>query len=131
MPPKKATLEMPVVETIDLVAEPPMKTKKVKKIKEVLDTVTEMPVVEAVVEKVKRVRKVKTPVPEELELNRNYGDVDCAQPVKATKKSNPWIDHIKQFSIDNGLTYNKSMIDPRLKESYVKSVGSKGKVSLN
>lgn len=130
MPPKKATLEMPVVETIDLVAEPLIKQKRVKKVKEVLDTVTEMPVVEAVVEKVKRVRKVKTPVPEELELNRNYEAVDYAQPVKATKKSNCWIDHIRSFALENGISYNKAMIDPRLKESYVKSTGSKGKVSL-
>ena len=76
------------------------------------------------------VNKVKTAVPVELELNRNYEAVDYAQPVKATKKSNPWIDHIKKFSVDNGLTYNKSMLDPRLKESYVKSTGTKGKVSL-
>ena len=32
-------------------------------------------------------RKVKTQVPEELELNRNYETVDYAQLVKATKKS--------------------------------------------
>ena len=123
---KSQMLEMPVT-VIDLVAEPPMKQKRVKKSKEVMEAVVELPVIEAVVEKVKKARKVKTPVPEELELNRNYDTVDAA---KATKKSNPWIDHIKKFSVDNGLTYNKSMLDPRLKESYVKSTGTKGKVSL-
>ena len=126
---KSQMLEMPVT-VIDLVAEPPMKQKRVKKSKEVMEAVVELPVIEAVVEKVKKARKVKTPVPEELELNRNYDTVDYAQPAKATKKSNPWIDHIKKFSVDNGLTYNKSMLDPRLKESYVKSTGTKGKVSL-
>ena len=126
---KSQMLEMPVT-VIDLVAEPPMKQKRVKKSKEAMEAVVEVPVVEAVVEKVKKTRKLKTPVPEELELNRNYEAIDYAQPVKATKKSNPWIDHIKKFSVDNGLTYNKSMLDPRLKESYVKSTSSKGKVSL-
>ena len=127
---KSKVMEMPVT-VIDLVAEQPMKQKRVKKVAPVLETVIE-PVVEALmdVKPKTKVRKVKTAVPEELELNRNYEAVDYAQPVKATKKSNPWIDHIKKFSVDNGLTYNKSMLDPRLKESYVKSTGSKGKVSL-
>ena len=130
---KSKVMEMPVT-VIDLVAEIPVKQKRVKKVAPVLEAVIE-PVIEPVVEalmdvKPKKVRKVKSPVPEELELNRNYEAIDYAQPVKATKKSNPWIDHIKKFSVDNGLTYNKSMLDPRLKESYVKSTGSKGKVSL-
>ena len=126
---KSKVMEMPVT-VIDLVAEIPVKQKRVKKVAPVLEAVIE-PVVEALMDvKPKKVRKVKTAVPEELELNRNYEAVDYAQPVKATKKSNPWIDHIKKFSVDNGLTYNKSMLDPRLKESYVKSTGSKGKVSL-
>jgi hypothetical protein len=130
MPPKKQVLDLPVVGIIDLNDEAPMKQKKTKKVKEVMEVVVEMPVVEVVQEKPKKARKVKSPVPEELELNRNYETVDYSQPAKATKKSNPWIDHIKKFSVDNGLTYNKSMLDPRLKESYVKSTGSKGKVSL-
>ena len=130
---KSKVMEMPVT-VIDLVAEIPVKQKRVKKVSPVLEAVIELvvePVVEALMDvKPKKVRKVKSPVPEELELNRNYEATDYAQPVKATKKSNPWIDHIKKFSVDNGLTYNKSMLDPRLKESYVKSTGSKGKVSL-
>ena len=127
---KSKVMEMPVT-VIDLVAEIPVKQKRVKKVAPVLEAVIE-PVVEALmdVKPKTKVRKVKSPVPEELELNRNYEAIDYAQPVKATKKSNPWIDHIKKFSVDNGLTYNKSMLDPRLKESYVKSTGSKGKVSL-
>jgi hypothetical protein len=36
----------------------------------------------------------------------------------------------KKFALENGITYNKAMLDPRLKESYVKSTGSKGKVNL-
>ena len=128
MPPKKQT-DVSVSEIIDLVAEPLIKQKRVKKVKEVLDTVTEMPVVEAVVEKVKRVRKVKTPVPEELELNRNYEAVDYAQPVKATKKSNCWIDHIRSFALENGISYNKAMIHQDLKKNYIKS--TRGKVNLN
>lgn len=124
---KSQMLEMPVT-VIDLVAEPPMKQKRVKKTKEVMEAVVELPVIEAVVEKVKKTRKLKTPVPEvmqELELNRNY-----ETPKKETKPKvgNAWISHIKQFSIDNNLTYNKSMLDPRLKETYVKS--TRGKVSL-
>ena len=135
MPPKKQVEKIPIVEIIDLVAEPLMKQKRVRKVKEVLEAVSEVPViqaVEAVVEEKTKTkgRKVKTAVPEELELNRNDEAVDYAQPVKATKKSNCWIDHIKKFALDNGITYNKAMIDSRLKESYVKSTGSKGKVSL-
>ena len=131
---KSKVMEMPVT-VIDLVAEIPVKQKRVKKVAPVLEAVIE-PVIEPVVEALMdakpktKGRKVKTSVPEELELNRNYEATDYAQPVKATKKSNPWIDHIKKLSVDNGLTYNKSMLDPRLKESYVKSTGSKGKVSL-
>lgn len=128
---KSKVIEMPV-ETIDLVAEPPMKQKRAKKIAPVLEAVIE-PVVEALMDikpKTKG-RKVKTPVPEELELNRNYETVDYAQPAKATKKSNCWIDHIKKFALENGITYNKAMIHDKLKESYVKSSGSKGKVNLN
>ena len=157
MPPKKqSVVDLPVVGVIDLNDEAPMKQKKTKKVKEVKSAVPEelelnrnyetdpefqknmeldfdklLSLDFKPVKKSKpKVGKVKSPVPEELELNRNYGAVDCAQPVKATKKSNSWIDHIKKFSVDNGLTYNKSMLDPRLKESYVKSTGSKGKVNL-
>ena len=131
---KSKVMEMPVT-VIDLVAELPVKQKRVRKVKEVLEAVSEVPViqaVEAVVEEKPKTkgRKVKTSVPEELELNRNYEATDYAQPVKATKKSNCWIDHIKKFALDNGITYNKAMIDSRLNESYVKSTGSKGKVSL-
>ena len=121
---KSKVMEMPVT-VIDLVAEPPMKQKRVKKSKEVMEAVVEMPVVEAVVEKVKKPRKVKSPVPEELELNRNY-----EEPKKETKPKagNAWIAHIKAFAEQNGMTYNKAMLDPRLKETYIKS--TKGKVSL-
>ena len=132
MPPKKSqVIDLPVVGVIELNDEAPMKTKKPKKVKEVMEAVVEMPVVEVVQEKPKKVRKVKSPVPEELELNRNYETIDYAQPaVKATKKSNPWIDHIRSFALENGITYNKSMIHPDLKKNYVKSTGSKGKVNL-
>ena len=108
---KSKVIEMPV-ETIDLVAEPQMKQKKAKKIAPVLDAVIE-PVVEALMDVKPKTkgRKVKTSVPEELELNRNYETVDYARPaVKATKKSNCWIDHIKKFALENGITYNKAMI---------------------
>ena len=131
---KSKVMEMPVT-VIDLVAEIPIKQKRVKKVAPVLEAVIE-PVIEPVVEALMdakpktKGRKVKTSVPEELELNRNYEATDYAQPVKATKKSNCWIDHIKKFALENGITYNKAMIDSRLKESYVKSTGSKGKVSL-
>jgi hypothetical protein len=125
MPPKKQVIELPVVGVIDLNDEAPMKTKKPKKVKEVVEAVVEMPVVEVVQEKPKKIRKVKSPVPEELELNRNY-----EEPVKESKPKagNAWIAHIKAFAEQNGITYNKAMLDPRLKETYIKS--TKGKVSL-
>jgi hypothetical protein len=127
MPPKKQT-DISLPEVIDLVAEPIMKQKRVKKVKEVLDAVVEIPVVEVVQDKPKKARKVKTPVAEvmpELELNRNYDE-----PVKEVKPKvgNAWIAHIRAFAEQNGLTYNKAMLDPRLKETYVKS--TKGKVSF-
>jgi hypothetical protein len=72
-----------------------------------------------------KVVKVKSPVHEELELNRNY-----EEPVKESKPKagNAWIAHIKAFALQNGITYNKAMLDPRLKETYIKS--TKGKVTL-
>jgi hypothetical protein len=125
MPLKKQVVDLPVVGIIDLNDEAPMKQKKTKKVKEVIEAVVEVPVMEAVVEKVKKPRKVKSPVPEELELNRNYDE-----PVKESKPKagNAWIAHIKAFAEQNGITYNKAMLDPRLKETYVKS--TKGKVTL-
>ena len=99
---KSKVVDLPVVGVIDLNDEAPMKQKKPKK-----------------------ARKVKSPVPEELELNRNY-----EEPVKESKPKagNAWIAHIKAFALENGITYNKAMLDPRLKETYVKS--TRGKVSL-
>jgi hypothetical protein len=127
MPPKKSqVIDLPVVGVIDLNDEAPMKQKKTKKVKEVMEAVVEMPVIEVVQEKPKKARKVKSPVPEELELNRNY-----EEPMKETKPNtgkNPWIAHVKSFAEQNGITYNKAMLDPRLKETYIKS--TKGKVSL-
>ena len=127
MPPKKqSVVDLPVVGIIDLNDEAPIKQKKPKKVKEVTEAVVEVPVVEVVVEKVKKSRKVKSPVPEELELNRNYDE-----PKKETKPNtgkNPWIEHIKAFALENGLSYNKAMLHEDLKKNYVKT--SKGKVSL-
>lgn len=126
MPPKKQVIDLPVVGIIDLNDEAPMKQKRVKKVKEVVESVVEVPVMEAVVEKVKKTRKLKTSVPEELELNRNYDE-----PKKETKTmtgKNPWIEHIKAFALENGLSYNKAMLHEDLKKNYVKT--SKGKVSL-
>jgi hypothetical protein len=126
MPPKKqSVVDLPVVGVIDLNDEAPTKQKKTKKVKEVIEAVVEMPVVEVVQEKPKKTRKVKSPVPEELELNRNYeGPVKESKP----KAANAWIAHIKAFAEQNGITYNKAMLDPNLKATYVKS--TKGKVSL-
>jgi hypothetical protein len=148
MPPKKqSVVDLPVVGIIDLNDEAPMKQKKTKKVKEVMEAVVEMPVMEAVVEKVKKSRKVKSPVPEELELNRNYEtdtefqknvalDFDKLlsldfKPVKETKPKagkNPWIEHIKAFALENGISYNKAMLHENLKKDYVKT--TKGKVTL-
>jgi len=141
MPPKKQSIDLPVVGVIDLNDEVPMKTKKPKKVKEVTEADPELnknyetdidfankllSLDFAPVKKGKpKVVKVKSPVPEELELNRNY-----EAPVKESKPkaANAWIAHIKAFALQNGITYNKAMLDPRLKETYIKS--TKGKVSL-
>jgi len=125
MPPKKQSIDLPVVGVIELNDEAPMKTKKPKKVKEVIEAVVEMPVIEVVQEKPKKVRKVKSPVLEELELNRNY-----EEPVKESKPKagNAWIAHIKAFALENGISYNKAMLHEDLKKNYVKT--SKGKVTL-
>jgi len=125
MPPKKQSIDLPVVGVIELNDEAPMKTKKPKKVKEVMEAVVEMPVIEVVQEKPKKVRKVKSPVLEELELNRNY-----EEPVKESKPKagNAWIAHIKAFALENGISYNKAMLHEDLKKNYVKT--SKGKVTL-
>jgi len=47
------------------------------------------------------------------------------EAVPTKKPSNPWIDHIKNFAKEKGLTYNKAMLDPDLKKSYVKVVSAK------
>jgi Tfp pilus assembly protein PilO len=50
--------------------------------------------------------------------------------VSSTKKpSNPWVEHIRNFAKEKGLTYNKAMIDPDLKKTYVKTVSVKNMVS--
>jgi hypothetical protein len=98
---------LPVVVEPVVMMETPKKTRKKKEMKET---------------------EVQLIVPEP-ELNRNYDKVE-SKPEKETKskKGNPWISHIKDFASKNGLTYNKAMLDPLLKASYVKT--SKGKVDL-
>jgi hypothetical protein len=143
MPPKKQVVELPVIEVVQ---EKPKKARKVKSpvpeelelnrnyetdpefhknMEQDFDKLFSLDF--GPVKKSKpKVGKVKSPVPEELELNRNY-----EAPVKESKpmtKKNPWIEHIKAFALQNGITYNKAMLDPRLKETYIKS--TKGKVTL-
>ena len=96
---------LPIVVEPVVVMETPKKTRKKKEMKET---------------------EVQLIVPES-ELNRNYDKVE-SKPETKTKKTNPWINHIKDFASKNGLTYNKAMLDPLLKSSYVKT--SKGKVDL-
>ena len=50
--------------------------------------------------------------------------------VSTKKPSNPWIDHIKNFAKEKGLTYNKAMLDPDLKKTYVKVVSAKNIQSI-
>jgi hypothetical protein len=128
MPPKKQVVDLPVIGVIDLNDEVPMKTKKPKKVKEVIETVVEMPLVKTT-KKTKKPRKVKsTDSEEEEELNRHYETPMKEEKEVKPKAGNAWIAHIKAFALENGITYNKAMLDPRLKETYVKS--TKGKVSL-
>ena len=55
---------------------------------------------------------------------------EVKEAVPTKKPSNPWIDHIKNFAKEKGLTYNKAMLDPDLKKSYVKVVSAKNMVSV-
>jgi len=50
---------------------------------------------------------------------------EVKETVSTKKPSNPWIDHIKTFAKEKGLTYNKAMLDPDLKKTYVKVVSAK------
>jgi hypothetical protein len=54
---------------------------------------------------------------------------EVKEAVPTKKPSNPWIDHIKNFAKEKGLTYNKAMLDPDLKKSYVKVVSKPNIVS--
>ena len=72
--------------------------------------------------KLKRTRKSKV-----VEIQEHPAPVaEMPKETVSTKKpSNPWIDHIKNFAKEKGLTYNKAMLDPDLKKTYVKVVSAK------
>jgi hypothetical protein len=40
--------------------------------------------------------------------------------IKKTKKSNPWIDHVKEFAKENNINYSKALSDPKCKSQYKK-----------
>jgi hypothetical protein len=42
---------------------------------------------------------------------------------KPAKKSNAWIQHVKEFEKENGMTYFKALSDPRCKSQYRKVIG--------
>ena len=55
---------------------------------------------------------------------------EVKEVVPTKKPSNPWVEHIRNFAKEKGLTYNKAMIDPDLKKTYVKTVSAKNIVTV-
>ena len=49
--------------------------------------------------------------------------------ISSIKKSNPWVEHIREFARLNDLTYNKAMLHGDLKKTYVKVVSKPNIVS--
>jgi hypothetical protein len=48
-------------------------------------------------------------------------DVDIIRQggfIATDRKTNPWIQHVKQFAKENDMTYFKSLSDPRCKSQY-------------
>lgn len=117
----------PVVEVAEVVPVVPVvevkKEKKPRKPKKVVEPV--------VVEAVKKTRKPKKVV-EVITDSDSEPEPEVKQPEAEPKlkKSNAWVQHIRQFALENGIGYNKAMLDPRLKENYIKVSSNGGKVSL-
>ena len=55
---------------------------------------------------------------------------EAKEAFSTEKASNPWIQHIKAFAKEHNLTYNKAMLDPNLKKSYVRVVSNKNIVAV-
>jgi len=108
----------PVVEVVK-------KEKKPRKPKIVVEPVVVEPVVVRKQRKQKTVVEVITDSDSEPEVKEPE-----PEPEPKLKKSNPWVQHIRAFALEHGITYNKAMIHCDLKKSYVKSSSNKGRVSL-
>jgi hypothetical protein len=54
------------------------------------------------------------------------GDADIIRQgsfIGTDKKTNPWIQHVKEFAKENDITYFKALSDPRCKTQYRKIIG--------
>jgi hypothetical protein len=106
----------------------PVKKSKPRKLKKVVEPVVVEPVVvEPVV--VKKPRKQKKVV-EVITDSDSEPEVKEPEPEPKLKKSNAWVQHIRAFALEHGIGYNKAMIHPDLKKSYIKASSNGGKVSL-
>jgi len=112
----------------------PVKKSKPRKPKKAEPVVVEPVVVEPVVvepvvvrkpRKQKKVVEVITDSDSEPEVKEPE-----PEPEPKLKKSNPWVQHIRAFALKHGIGYNKAMIHPDLKKSYVKESSNGGRVSL-
>jgi len=79
--------------------------------------------------KLKRARKSKVVENQDVEHKHPAAVAEIPKEVKEaepTKKpSNAWVEHIREFAKRNDLTYNKAMLHPDLKKTYVKVVSAK------
>ena len=96
-----------------------------------MDLINKLPKAEIKPEKKQRLpRKPKIMEIQEYPAAVPEAPKEEAKEVVPTKKpSNPWVEHIRNFAKEKGLTYNKAMLDPDLKKSYVKVVSKPNIVS--
>ena len=99
---------------------------------ETMDLINELPVDVKPEAKPKRARKTKVQEMQDVEYQHPAPVVEVEKEVvsAAKKLSNPWIDHIRSFAKTHDLTYNKAMLHPDLKTSYVKVLSAKNTVSV-
>ena len=97
-----------------------------------MDLIKELPVDVKPEAKPKRARKTKVQEMQDVEFQHPGPVVEVEKEVvsAAKKLSNPWIDHIRLFAKTHDLTYNKAMLHPDLKKTYVKVITSKNTVSV-
>ena len=95
-----------------------------------MDLIKELPVDVKPEAKPKRARKTKVQEMQEYPAPVVEAEKEVKEAVSTEKSTNPWISHIRAFAKENNLTYNKAMLHPDLKKTYVKVITSKNTISV-